>query len=44
MTSDEEKRGSEQRQIMLSALELVFAGGTYVPPEILAVESFSLAP
>ena len=32
---------SEQRQIMLSALELVFAGGIYIPREILAVESFS---
>jgi DNA-binding NarL/FixJ family response regulator len=27
---------SGQREVMLSALQLVFAGGTYIPPEILA--------
>ena len=32
---------SEQHQIMLSALELVFAGGIYIPREVLVVESFS---
>src|SRR5215470_10589986 len=26
---------SEEREILLSALDLVFAGGTYIPPEIL---------
>ena len=27
---------SGQREVMVSALQLVFAGGTYIPPEILA--------
>lgn len=29
---------SGQREVMLSALELVFAGGIYIPPEVLACE------
>jgi DNA-binding NarL/FixJ family response regulator len=33
---------SDERQIMLSALELVFAGGIYIPREILALESSSV--
>jgi len=31
-----------QREVMLSALQLVFAGGIYIPPEILAQEHPSL--
>jgi DNA-binding NarL/FixJ family response regulator len=34
---------SGQREVMLRALELIFAGGTYIPPEILARDS-SAAP
>jgi DNA-binding NarL/FixJ family response regulator len=34
---------SAQRAVMLSALELVFAGGIYVPPEILRREEASAA-
>jgi DNA-binding NarL/FixJ family response regulator len=33
---------SEKRQIMLGALELVFAGGIYIPREVLALESSSV--
>src|SRR6267142_3340840 len=33
---------SGQRDVMLSALQLVFAGGIYIPPEILAQEHPSL--
>ncbi|HEY7301111.1 MAG TPA: response regulator transcription factor [Xanthobacteraceae bacterium] len=33
---------SDKHQIMLSALELVFAGGIYIPREILALESSSV--
>jgi DNA-binding NarL/FixJ family response regulator len=33
---------SGQREVMLSALQLVFAGGIYIPPEILAREDPSL--
>jgi len=33
---------SGQRDVMLSALQLVFAGGIYIPPEILAREDLSL--
>ena len=33
---------SGQREVMLSALKLVFAGGIYIPPEILAREAPSL--
>jgi DNA-binding NarL/FixJ family response regulator len=33
---------SAQREVMLSALQLVFAGGIYVPPEILAREELSV--
>jgi DNA-binding NarL/FixJ family response regulator len=33
---------SGQREVMLSALQLVFAGGIYIPPEILAWEDPSL--
>jgi DNA-binding NarL/FixJ family response regulator len=33
---------SGQREVMLSALRLVFAGGIYIPPEILAREDLSL--
>jgi DNA-binding NarL/FixJ family response regulator len=32
---------SAQREVMLSALQLVFAGGIYIPPEILAREELS---
>ncbi len=32
---------SARREVMLSALQLVFAGGIYVPPEILAREELS---
>ena len=32
---------SARREVMLSALQLVFAGGTYIPPEILAREDLS---
>jgi DNA-binding NarL/FixJ family response regulator len=32
---------SAQREVMLSALQLVFAGGIYVPPEILAHDELS---
>src|SRR5437016_10182798 len=32
-----------QREVMLSALQLVFAGGIYIPPEILAHEEPSAA-
>jgi DNA-binding NarL/FixJ family response regulator len=34
---------TDERQIMLSALELVFAGGIYIPREILALESSTVA-
>jgi DNA-binding NarL/FixJ family response regulator len=34
---------SGQREVMLSALQLVFAGGIYIPPEILAHEEQSVA-
>jgi DNA-binding NarL/FixJ family response regulator len=33
---------SDERQIMLSALELVFAGGIYIPREVLALENSSV--
>ena len=33
---------SARREIMLTALQLVLAGGTYIPPEILASEGSSL--
>jgi DNA-binding NarL/FixJ family response regulator len=33
---------SAQREVMLAALELVFAGGIYIPPEILAREEPAL--
>ena len=32
---------SARREVMLSALQLVFAGGVYIPPEILAREDIS---
>ena len=35
---------SGQREVMLSALQLVFAGGIYIPPEILTRESPTTAP
>jgi DNA-binding NarL/FixJ family response regulator len=35
---------SGQRAVMLSALQLVFAGGTYIPPEILARDETSPLP
>jgi DNA-binding NarL/FixJ family response regulator len=34
---------SARREVMLSALQLVFAGGVYIPPEILAREETSLS-
>src|SRR6202043_2713655 len=34
---------SARREVMLSALQLVFAGSVYVPPEILAPEGFAEA-
>ena len=33
---------SGQREVMLSAVQLVFAGGIYIPPEILACEDLPL--
>jgi DNA-binding NarL/FixJ family response regulator len=35
---------SARREVMLSALQLVFAGSVYIPPEILAPEGFAEAP
>jgi len=35
---------SGQREVMLGALQLVFAGGTYIPPEILARDEPSARP
>jgi DNA-binding NarL/FixJ family response regulator len=35
---------SAQREVMLTALQLVFAGGIYIPPEILAREEAAPAP
>lgn len=35
---------SAQREVMLTALQLVFAGGIYIPPEILAREEASPTP
>src|SRR5262245_28034700 len=35
---------SGQREVMLSALQLVFAGGRYIPPEILARDSLTTVP
>jgi DNA-binding NarL/FixJ family response regulator len=35
---------SGQREVMLGALQLVFAGGVYIPPEILAREEPSATP
>jgi DNA-binding NarL/FixJ family response regulator len=35
---------SGQREVMLSALQLVFAGGIYIPPEILARHDAQAAP
>jgi DNA-binding NarL/FixJ family response regulator len=35
---------SGQREVMLGALQLVFAGGIYIPPEILTREEASAAP
>jgi DNA-binding NarL/FixJ family response regulator len=35
---------SGQREVMLSALQLVFAGGVYIPPEILAHDPSSVPP
>jgi DNA-binding NarL/FixJ family response regulator len=34
---------SARREVMLSALQLVFAGSVYIPPEILAPEGFAEA-
>lgn len=35
---------SGQREVMLSALQLVFAGGIYIPPEILARDAVTAQP
>jgi DNA-binding NarL/FixJ family response regulator len=35
---------SGQREVMMSALQLVFSGGIYIPPEILARDDVSPAP
>src|SRR5262249_49017110 len=35
---------SGQREVMVTALQLVFAGGTYIPPKILAREQPSARP
>src|SRR5712691_9609911 len=35
---------SGQREVMLRAIELVFAGGKYIPPEILSHDGLTTAP